>query len=134
MQASGSKVSGIAFETDSNITILNDGDRLFTVNFAINVSDASFLFSTSKVLWGPDATVLNQFLPIFAGTPNTGELVFVNDGSTLGAVTDNTFHYAQDSQGIHFKYDTNSAAGTLSQSAEVYIAGIADPVQHLSVL
>jgi hypothetical protein len=77
---------------------------------------------------------LDQIKPVFSGVPNTGELVFVNDGTTLGTVTDNTLHFAQDANGVHIKYDTNSTAGTLSQSAEIYLAGLTDSVQHLTVL
>jgi len=68
-------------------------------------------------------------------TLSNGQLKFVNDGTTLGAVTDNTLHFSQDSSyGVHIKYDTNSAIGTLSQSSEIYIAGFTSTIQNLTVL
>jgi hypothetical protein len=117
-----SLVAGFSSVTNQNTTILSEGQTLFTVSFLLQPGDTSFLFSTSEVLLGDaPVVVLDQLHPKFAGTPNSGELVIYNDGSSLGVVGDNSLHFAVDDDGIHFKYDANSTAGEITY-AEVYIA------------
>jgi hypothetical protein len=109
-------------EIDDTVAVLTDGQRLFTARFTLASGDTSYLFATNSVsLNGLD---LSQIEPVFAGIPNSNELVVYYDGSSLGTVGDNSLHYSQDSNGIRIKYDTNPTAGSISQSAEIYIAGI----------
>ena len=127
-------VQGVSFITSTSTTVLSEGQRLFTISYQLESNDSSFLFSSSSVKIDVDAHSIDNITPVFTGLPNSSELVYINDGTTLGTVTDNTLHFAQDADGVHIKYDTNSTSGMLSQSAEIYIAGITDPIQHLTVL
>jgi hypothetical protein len=116
----------------SGAVVLASESKLLTINFILPSSDTNYLFSTSDMTFGSQSYKIS---PVFVGTLSSGQLQFVNDGTTLGTVTDNTLHFSQDSSyGVHIKYDTNSAIGTLSQSSEIYITGFTSTIQNLVVL
>ena len=116
----------------SGAVVLASESKLLTINFTLPSGDTKYLFSTSEMTFGSQNYKIS---PVFVGTLSSGQLQFVNDGTTLGTVTDNTLHFSQDSSyGVHIKYDTNSAIGTLSQSSEIYITGFTSTIQNLVVL
>jgi hypothetical protein len=121
----------------ANDAVLSNGSKVFTISFTLPTNDTSYLFSTSTISSGTAqlGSSIKNISPVFVGTPTSGQLQFVNDGTTLGTVTDNTLHFSQDSSfGVHIKYDTNSAIGALSISSEIYITGFTSTIQNLVVL
>jgi hypothetical protein len=110
---------------------------MFAISNCSLVKESTNPFSTSTISSGTAqlGSSIKNISPVFVGTPTSGQLQFVNDGTTLGTVTDNTLHFSQDSSfGVHIKYDTNSTIGALSISSEIYITGFTSTIQNLTVL